>query len=224
MSKLKTILLTKTLSNDLLDVLDYRSFKTLSFDFINTIALPFNKSEILNTSNHWIISSKQTINILLKTYKTSELKHISFYCVGDKTAKIITDNKLNLVTCSLSSAKLAQHITKNYNTTNFTFIGGEMRRNELEGILKNHKIQLNIFNIYSTTLSPNEINQSIDGILFFSPSAIQSYVLNNTITTETLFCIGNTTATEANTHSTNIIIAEHQTFESVIESVKNHYT
>ena len=100
-----------------------------------------------------------------------------------------------------------------------------MRRNELEGILKDRKIQLNEFNIYSTTLSPSEIKLfPTDGILFFSPSAIQSYVLKNKITTETLFCIGNTTATEAKKYSTNIIIAKTHTLESVTESVKIHYT
>jgi uroporphyrinogen-III synthase len=74
-------------------------------------------------------------------------------------------------------------------------------------------------------LSPSEIRlYPTDGILFFSPSGIKSYVLKNAITTETLFCIGNTTATEAKKHSTNIIIAKNQTIESVIESVKKHYT
>jgi uroporphyrinogen-III synthase len=225
MKDLKAIISTKSLSINLLLSLDYRLISMLSLDFIKITPLSFNKKDILNSSNHWIISSKNSINLLLKTYNTEELKQISFYCVGDKTAKIITDNQLSLVTCSSSSASLAENIIKNYSTTNFTFICGEMRRNELERILKNRKIQLNEFNIYSTTLSPSEIRlYPTDGILFFSPSGIKSYVLKNAITTETLFCIGNTTATEAKKHSTNIIIAKNQTIESVIESVKKHYT
>jgi uroporphyrinogen-III synthase len=225
MKSLKTITSTKTLSINLLLSFDYRLFNILSFDFIQTTPLPFDKGELLNSSTHWIITSKNTVNILLNTYNTSELEHINFYCVGEKTAKLITDRKLNLITCSPTSEKLAQNITELYNISNFTFICGEMRRNELERILKNRKIQLNEFNIYSTTLSPSEIRlYPTDGILFFSPSGIKSYVLKNAITTETLFCIGNTTATEAKKHSTNIIIAKNQTIESVIESVKKHYT
>ncbi len=224
MKNLTNILSTKTLSNDLLKKLDTCSFKTLSFDFISIQPIPFVKDEILNSSTHWIITSKNTIKLLLTNYKPNELQHINFYCVGDKTAKIIVDNNLKLVTIALSSAQLANKLVQNDAIKNYTFICGEMRRNELERILKNRKIQLNEYIIYSTTLSPNEIKQPLDGILFFSPSAIQSYLLKNSITTETLFCIGNTTATEAKKYSTNIIIADSQTIESVVESVKKHYT
>lgn len=225
MKSLKTITSTKSLSIDLLLSFDFRLFNVLSFDFIRIAKIPFDRTEVLNSSNHWIVSSKNTLNILLNTYTTNELKQINFYCVGNKTAQTITDHKLNLITSSTSSEKLAQNIVKNYSTSNFTFICGEMRRNELESILKNRKIQLNEFNVYSTTLSPSEIKLfPTDGILFYSPSGVQSYTLKNEITTETLFCIGNTTATEAKKYSNNIIIAETQTVESVIESVKKHYT
>jgi len=223
MKELTNILSTKTLSSELLKTLDVRLFNSIVFDFITITPLPYDKPKVLSSSSHWIVSSKNTLNILLNDFSLSQLKNISFYCVGDKTSKLITDNNLNLITSAPSSMLLAQKIVEDYSTTNFTFICGEMRRNELEGILKDRKIRLNEFNIYSTTLFPREITPPLDGILFFSPSAIQSYVLKNSIARETLFCIGNTTATEAKKHSTNIIIAENQTFESVIESVKNHY-
>lgn len=224
MNSLVNILSTKTLSEELLTNVDNHLFNILSLDFIKTEPIPFDKNEILNSSTDWIISSKNTLYILFNTYKIEELSTINFYCVGSKTSKLITDNNLKLITTRPSSAELANEIVKNYNTTNFTFICGEMRRNELEGTLKNHKIRLNEFNIYSTTLSPSEILTPLDGILFFSPSAIKSYTSSNTISSETLFCIGNTTATEAKKYSKNIITAETQTFESVIESVKKHYT
>jgi len=224
MNKLTNILSTKTLSNESLDILDVRLFNIIALNFITITPLPYDQSKVLSSSNHWIISTKNTLNILLNDFSLSQLKDISFYCVGDKTSKLIADNNLNSITSAPSSVLLAQKIVEDYPTTNFTFICGEMRRNELDRILKNRKIRLNEFNIYSTTLSPSEIKTPIDGLLFFSPSAIQSYVLKNSIATETLFCIGNTTATEAKKHSANIIIAENQTFESVIESVKNHYT
>ena len=224
MSNLTNIISTKELSDDLLNKLDPCLYNTIHNNYITTTPIPFNKTEILNSSKHWIVTSKNSLHILLTTYSKEELNETQFYCVGDKTAKLITDNKLNLITTATSSANLAHDIVEKYNHFNFTFICGEMRRNELDRILKSRKIQLNEFNIYSTTLSPIEVKRSVDGILFFSPSAITSYTSTNTITSETLFCIGETTATEAKKHSTNIIIAESQTLESVIESVKNYYT
>ena len=223
MSQKINILSTKTLSKDLINILPTSNFNTLSIDFIQINTIPFDKTEILNSSNHWIISSKNTLSVLFDTYSLEDLTHINFYCVGDKTSKIIKSNNLKLITSALSSAELAQDIVDNHNQTNFTFIGGEMRRKELVRILKNRAIQLNEYNVYSTSLFPCEIELKYNGILFFSPSAVQSYVLKNTITTEQLFCIGNTTANEAKQYSTNINIAQNQTIESVIELVKTHY-
>ena len=224
MNKLTNIISTKKLSENLLNKLDPCLFNTIHENYIKTIPIPFNKTDLLNSSKHWIVTSKNSLNILLNTYCKEELNETQFYCVGSKTAQLITDNNLNLITTATSSANLAHDIAEKYNHFNFTFICGEMRRNELDRILKSRKIQLNEFNIYSTTLSPIEVKQPVDGILFFSPSAISSYTSTNTITSETLFCIGDTTATEAKKYSTNLIIAATQTLESVIESVKNYYT
>jgi len=217
------ILSTKTLSKDLISILPVNNFNTLSLDFIQTNRIPFDEKEILNSSNHWIISSKNTLNILFDTYSLEDLKHIFFYCVGDKTSNIITHNNLKLITSAQSSSDLAKDIVENYNQTVFTFIGGEMRRKELTRILKSQTIELSKYNVYSTNLFPCKIESKQNGILFFSPSAVQSFVLKNTITTEQLFCIGNTTANEAKQYSTNINIAQNQTIESVIELVKTYY-
>ncbi|RUA10893.1 MAG: uroporphyrinogen-III synthase, partial [Flavobacteriia bacterium] len=55
-----------------------------------------------------------------------------------------------------------------------------------------------------------------DGILFFSPRGIQSFLLENTVKNSTLFCIGETTASEAKKHSEKIVIANKPTVENVL--------
>jgi len=218
------ILSTKTLYVNTLDSFNVSKFNVMAFDFIKINTISFNKTELFNASKHWIITSKNSLEIIFNTYSLEDLKSIHFYCVGDKTAQLIESKQLNLITSALNSKTLAETIIKTYSNHIFSFIGGEMRRGELPSLLKNRQIQFTEFTIYSTSLSPNEINEHVDGVLFFSPSAVQSFMINNTLDKCIAFCIGHTTATEVKKYSHNYKVAKQQTFESVIELTQQHYT
>ena len=68
------------------------------------------------------------------------------------------------------------------------------------------------------------MNSGADAILFFSPSGIESYLKDNTITDEKCFCIGTTTAEALQEITENIIIAKQQTVENVIVQAINFYS
>ena len=153
----------------------------------------------------------------------SHLKTINFYCVGDKTARIIKSKGFNLVTSALSSKELGTIIEQNYINESFTLIGGVIKRDELKSLLKNLCINFTDISIYDTIFTPLIFTNELDGILFFSPSAIHSFILKNTIKNEQLFCIGQTTASEALKYSKNVHISKNQTFESVIGLVNQYY-
>ena len=216
------ILSTRVLGKDIVSFLDPVRFNFIQKDFIHTQPISFNRQELLTNTN-WIISSKTALKIILDTYQIDELKNINFYSVGQQTTKLIADSKLKVVEWANYSENLAQKIVKKHSKKHFFFIGGEMRRGELPSFLKNHNVSLKMINIYTTVLSPNEINEQIDGLIFFSPSAVQSYVKANTISDQQLFCIGNTTAQEATKHSQNVHLPQEQTFKSVIDLVNNYY-
>jgi uroporphyrinogen-III synthase len=60
--------------------------------------------------------------------------------------------------------------------------------------------------------------------MFFSPSAVESYLSNNKIKKETCFCIGSTTASALEAKKIkNIVIPEVPTIEDVIIEVIQHY-
>ena len=77
--------------------------------------------------------------------------------------------------------------------------------------------------VYRTHSNPKAFNRNFDGILFYSPSGIQSYLLENKLGNSMLFCIGNTTAAEAKKHSENIILANKPTVENVLVQAINYY-
>ena len=68
------------------------------------------------------------------------------------------------------------------------------------------------------------LTNKLDGILFFSPSAVESYLKLNAIKEEMCFCIGETTAESLeNKKVKKIIIAEKPSVENVIYEVIEYY-
>ena len=61
--------------------------------------------------------------------------------------------------------------------------------------------------VYQTTAIQHRIQKTFEGILFFSPSGVESFFSSNQLTQKTiLFAIGNTTAKEIKKYSNNQIV------------------
>ena len=91
-------------------------------------------------------------------------------------------------------------------------------------ILQEHHIKVTNVEAYQTVLSPKEIEPTVEGVLFFSPSNVQSYMQKNFPNETTIaYCIGDTTATEAKKHFKNVKVAKLPTVESVIDLVNEDY-
>ena len=72
-------------------------------------------------------------------------------------------------------------------------------------------------------LKPHQIKESFDGVLFYSPSGVNSFLENNTLGNKTCFCIGTTTAKALENKTKNIVIASQPTVEHVIDEVIKYY-
>ena len=82
----------------------------------------------------------------------------------------------------------------------------------------------NEIEVYETNITSKKVTHKLDGILFFSPSAVESYLKLNTIKDEMCFCIGETTAEALeNKKVKNIIIADKPSVEDVIYEVIEYY-
>jgi uroporphyrinogen-III synthase len=62
-----------------------------------------------------------------------------------------------------------------------------------------------------------------NAVLFFSPSAVESYLKENEIDNKICFCIGYTTAETLKEKTENIIIASQPKIEYVIAEVIKYY-
>jgi uroporphyrinogen-III synthase len=121
------------------------------------------------------------------------------------------------------ASDLAEIITLIYSNESYTFFSGNLRKETVPKALKEAKVNFNEIQVYETTLTPQKIKKAVDGILFFSPSAVESFLAANKIKNEICFCIGNTTAEALDKITRNIIVADQPSVENVIEDVIEEY-
>ncbi|MEL6304350.1 MAG: uroporphyrinogen-III synthase, partial [Bacteroidota bacterium] len=138
------------------------------------------------------------------------------YCVGDKTRAFLKEEGLNVMETAQNALELAGKIVQNYNTHRFVYISGNLRRNELPELLSQYNVWYQEIVGYETLLKSKQFSQAFDGVLFFSPSGIRSYLESNPNPKSPAFCIGETTAEAAKPHFETIIIANRPTTENVL--------
>jgi uroporphyrinogen-III synthase len=214
------ILSTKILLSNQKQVLLDAGFSVTEVNFIKTENSDFDLSGI---NDNLIFTSQNAAQSVLLHPKAEELKSKKVFCVGMKTKALLEENGFNVEVYLDYASDLAEIITLIYAKETYTFFSGNLRRETLPKALKAAKVNFNEIKVYETTLTPQKIKMPVDGILFFSPSAIESYLKDNKIKNEICFCIGETTA-EALDHITrNIIVADQPSVENVIEDVIEEY-
>lgn len=131
------------------------------------------------------------------------------YCIGQATQQFVKryfGDELIAGTAD-SAAELAELIVEESTADDVIFFCGDQRRDELPSILREHDVDVNEIIVYHTVALPHKINKSYDGILFFSPSAVDSFFRQNKLGGETiLFAIGNTTAEQVKKYTNNKIV------------------
>ena len=219
MNSKKKILSTKKLSSVQKELLN-----NFIVDEIELIEISFNPSiKLQNPIKNAIFTSKNAILSIFNQFTASELQFENVYCVGDKTAQFLEEKNVKVTVKANSAEELADEILLNKNIEELYFFCGNLRRNELPEMLTENNIKVNEIEVYTTNFKPVKIKNTYDGVLFFSPSSVKSYLLKNTDTQSVAFCIGNTTASEAIDDFENVFVADEPTVENVIESVNQYF-
>lgn len=221
MAKSIQILSTKVLSSIQKQELQKANIDVIESDFIQTQNKSF---ELKDLNDNLIFTSQNAVHSVLADPKSEALKSKNVFCVGLKTKILLSENGFNVIAYTGYAADLAEIITLIYRSESFTFFSGNLRRETLPKALKDADVKMNEIQVYDTSLTPKKIKATVDGILFFSPSGVESYLKDNTIKKEKCFCIGDTTAEALEKITKNIIIADQPTVEDVIEDVINQYS
>jgi uroporphyrinogen-III synthase len=183
------------------------------------ISINYLSSPLEGLGEALIFTSQNAVQSVLQHPKCESLKSKNVFCVGIKTKSLLEKNGFNVAVYTDYAVDLAEIISLIYNKESYTFFSGNIRREELPSLLKENGIAFNEIGVYETNITSKKVTNTLDGILFFSPSAVQSYLTNNKIKNEICFCIGQTTAeTLENKGIKNIEIAKNPSVESVIEN------
>lgn len=124
-----------------------------------------------------------------------------------------------------NARSLGLHIAKK-DENKVVFFCGNLRRQELPDILKNENIGLKEIQVYETVSTPVKVTEHFDGIMFFSPSGINSYLEQNNLPSHAVcFAIGETTANELRKITKGQIrTAPQPTQESIVNLVIAYYS
>lgn len=168
-----------------------------------------------------VITSQNAVEAILNSVPAQELNFKNIYCVGRRTKKLI-EQKIGPVKHSANNAKaLADYMVEYLEGTEITYFCSDIRLDELSQILTENNIKINEIEAYQTKLDAAKIPNAVKGIMFFSPSTVESFIKQNK-PTGTAFCIGETTAKEAKKYFSEVKIAKIPSVESVIDLVNQN--
>ena len=219
------ILSTKVLLSHQKQFLTDVGIEVLESNFIEVETKSF---ELNGIKDNLIFTSQNAVRSFLThpqfEENKSDLQSKKVFCVGVKSKTILTDAGFEVIAYADYASDLTEIICLIYANESYTFFSGNLRKDTLPLALQEAGIEFNEIEVYETQLKPHKIKETVDAILFFSPSGVESYLKDNPIKKELCFCIGETTAEALeNKHIKNIIIAEHPSVENVITEVKEYY-
>ncbi|WP_299061435.1 hydroxymethylbilane synthase [uncultured Polaribacter sp.] len=192
-------------------------------DFIkirfNRIPAKVVKNEIENV----VITSQNGVEALLNSFTKNEMNFKNIYCVGRRTKKLIENRIGKVAHVSKNATKLAEYLVSALKNKEVTYFCSNLRLDVLPTTLQKNNIALNEVEVYKTMLSPEKVNDKVSGVLFYSPSGIESYLEQNT-TDKVAFCIGETTAIAARKHFNKVEVAHLPSVESLLELVNLYYS
>jgi hydroxymethylbilane synthase len=170
-----------------------------------------------------IITSQNGVEAILNSFTKDEIKFKNIFCVGRRTKKLI-ENRIGKVTYVAKNAlKLAEYIAKETEIKSVSYFCSNLRLDVLPGFLQENDIIVNEIEAYKTMLSPVKIDDEVGGVLFYSPSGIESYLDENN-TNKVAFCIGETTAVLARKHFDKVEVANMPDVDSVLELVNMYFS
>ncbi|HVX26603.1 MAG TPA: uroporphyrinogen-III synthase [Parafilimonas sp.] len=149
------------------------------------------------------------------------------YCIGNTTKRLVVEyfGEDLIAGTATDATELAEKIIEDDITDEVIFFCGDKRRDELPSLLNENDIEVNEIEVYQTNMIHHTIEKNYDGILFFSPSAVQSFFSTNKLNDKTvLFAIGNTTASAIKKYARNkVIVADEAGKINLIEKAIEYF-
>jgi len=183
----------------------------------NAIQIEFVDFDIPKTCGNLIFTSQNAVHAFFKKFQIPP--DANCFCVGEKTKALLQENGKKVLEMAQNASDLGEIIVEKYKKSAFVFFCGMNRRKELPNLMKRHKINFEEVLTYKMMPVFKLFERVFDGVLFFSPSAVESFMKKNTFGQSIGFCIGETTASALQKYTTRLVVANTPTIENVIVQV-----
>lgn len=192
------------------------------FDEIMPGIISEDQNDIVFTSSNGV----EAVTPYLHQGDTWYIPNWNVYCLSGKTKDSLHPfiSPSRIIATADNATGLANKIIEQ-RVKELIFFCGNKRRNELPSLLKKAGITVQEIIVYETVEIQTIATEEIDGILFFSPGAVQSFFSINSLNKDTVcFAIGTTTAGAIADFTTNkIIVSESPSQEMMLASVKFYF-
>lgn len=169
-----------------------------------------------------IFTSVNAVEAVVDTLPPNEVMPLwRIYCIGGSTFTMVKKywNYDRIIKTATNAMELANSIVEQREAM-VTWFCSNIRRDELPLALKQAAVALKEIIVYETIESPQKVSEDYDAVLFFSPSAVNSFFKNNAIVNEKIFVIGKTTADAVSQFTdAETIISDFPSTDQLIDKV-----
>ena len=175
-----SILSTRMLTEELVSAMESVNLQVDQLSFIETEALQSIETQqeieyaYLQTT---AVAFTSTNAVEAVAYGQEELyPDWNIYCTGPATRKQVEKffGEEPITGTAESAGELAELIIED-GVDELIFFCGDKRRDELPAMLREHEIEVTEIVVYQTIAVPHKLEKNYQGILFFSPSAVESF-------------------------------------------------
>lgn len=183
------------------------------------------RSQVPEKTDAWIFTSKKAVKAVSPLISDLGIpKHV--FAVGSKTAEMLEELELNVSVPEEYNARALAEMIQELKLDRIVHFCGNLKAADL-GKLLGKEVNLTSIEVYQTKLTRHKMNdlENFDGIVFMSPSAVDSFSKQNSVSKNMqVFCIGPTTKEAAeDAGMQNCIIPEYSTVDSLMESIHEFY-
>ena len=209
----KNILSTRPVSDEMIAVALAKNIEIDILSFIETTPI-----ETIEVQQEIELAANQITTVVFTSMNAVEavtgmldgfVPEWNIYCMGYATKELVKNyfGENAIEGTADNATELAEEIIENDEPDEVIFFCGNRRRDELPARLQKHHININEIIVYQTKNNQHKIDKVYDAVLFFSPSAVESFFLVNKLPGNTIvFAIGETTKETVGRYCSNKIV------------------
>ena len=226
MSSAPHIVSTRRLTSGIVDELKAKGWMFTDHDFISKLIHVPADLQAQAIRKHVVLTSITGVKAFLEITTQLQLDsdHYQVYCLSRGTREYASASGLDIKSSAPNASALAEEILKDVEVKAVTHVSSNLRRDELSDKLIKAGVAVHDVIAYRTEFTPIVIDHSYDAIIFFSPSAVDSFLSLNGLQQVPCFCLGKTTAVYAKQEGyQHTYIPEAPAEDILLKTIINYY-